>query len=120
MENNYPRKIRRDNKRPAPSSFLDSENSTVYDPKNIIWSCKNLIVTCGEKGAMYFSKGSCIPKMYDTLPVPENIKDVCGAGDTFLAGLVVQYIEGKNISSSIEYANKCSRKVVKKFGVSVP
>ena len=41
-----------------------------------------------------------------------------GAGDTFLSGLVVEYVNSKNIIKSIEFAQKCTTKVVQKHGVS--
>jgi sugar/nucleoside kinase (ribokinase family) len=49
-----------------------------------------------------------------------SLRDVCGAGDTFLAGLVVKYIETNDIKKSIIYANECASIVVSKFGVVVP
>jgi hypothetical protein len=46
-----------------------------------------------------------------------NIKDVSGAGDTFLAALVTKYMHSRNIKTSIEFANKISELVVQKKGV---
>jgi sugar/nucleoside kinase (ribokinase family) len=34
--------------------------------------------------------------------------DVCGAGDTFLAGLTYKILQGEPIGPCIEYANKCA------------
>ena len=119
FENNYPRKIRRFKER-DPYTGEERELSTTFDPESILWSCKNLIVTRGERGAMHFSKGSHISHKYDTLPVPENVKDVCGAGDTFLAAFVIKYLESQDIPTSINWANQCAGKVVRKFGVATP
>ena len=69
-----------------------------------------LIVTQGKNGCIY--KGKTFP----TQEVP--VKDVSGAGDTFLAGLVAQYVKSKNINKAIEFAQKCTTKVVQKHGVS--
>jgi sugar/nucleoside kinase (ribokinase family) len=44
--------------------------------------------------------------------------DVSGAGDTFLAGLVVKYMETKDIKEAIRFANKIAVEVVKKRGVA--
>ena len=49
-----------------------------------------------------------------------NIKDVSGAGDTFLAGLVYSYLESKDIYKAIEDANKYATEVVQQRGVTVP
>ena len=71
----------------------------------------NLIITMGADGAKHKNI---------IYPVEEvEIKDVSGAGDTFLAGLVSQYIKTKCIETSIKFANDCATKVVQKKGVSV-
>ena len=69
-----------------------------------------LIVTQGKKGCIY--KG----KVFPTKEVP--VKDVSGAGDTFLSGLVYEYIKTKDIEKSIKFAQDCTTKVVQKLGVS--
>ena len=69
-----------------------------------------LIITRGSKGCEYKNKLYPVPK------VP--IKDVSGAGDTFLAGLTVEYLKSNNIKQAIEFANKCATKVVQKRGVA--
>jgi sugar/nucleoside kinase (ribokinase family) len=68
------------------------------------------IVTRGKYGCNYQGK------TYPTTDVP--IKDVSGAGDTFLSGLVVEYIRSKNIELAIEFAQKCTTIVIQKTGVS--
>lgn len=70
-----------------------------------------LIVTLGSDGAMH--KGV-------TYPVKRvEIKDLSGAGDTFLAGLVHEYIRSKNIGKAINFANECATEVVQQKGVTV-
>jgi len=56
-----------------------------------------LIVTKGGDGAMY--NGT----LYSTKKV--EVTDVCGAGDTFLAALTVQYLYTKDIEKAIIFAN---------------
>ena len=46
------------------------------------------------------------------------VKDVSGAGDTFLAGLASKYISTKDIGKSIKFAQECTTKVVQKHGVT--
>lgn len=46
-----------------------------------------------------------------------NIKDVSGAGDTFISGLVCEYIRTKDIVLAIKFAQDCATKVVQKKGV---
>lgn len=47
-----------------------------------------------------------------------DVKDTSGAGDSFMAALVVKYIDTENIKESIEFANKCACEVVKHRGVT--
>lgn len=72
-----------------------------------------LIVTEGDNGAKLYNKKNI--QHYPTEKV--LLRDVCGAGDTFLAALVTKYLESKNIDKSISFANLCSSKVVAQFGV---
>lgn len=46
-----------------------------------------------------------------------NIKDVSGAGDTFISALVCEYIRTNSISESIKFAQDCATIVVQKKGV---
>ena len=76
----------------------------------------HLIVTDGENGARHTYKQKT--KNYQTKKV--EVRDVCGAGDTFLAALVVGYMKTKKVEASIRFANQCSLKVVHQFGICVP
>lgn len=84
----------------------------------LINSSSCLIVTSGDNGASLYLRGIDEPINYPTEKV--ELRDVCGAGDTFLAGLVIQYLKTQNINTAIEYANICASKVVKQFGVVTP
>jgi D-beta-D-heptose 7-phosphate kinase/D-beta-D-heptose 1-phosphate adenosyltransferase len=69
-----------------------------------------LIITKGKYGCEY--KG----KIYPTTDVP--VKDVSGAGDTFIAGLVYEYVKTNDIEKAINFAQVCTTKVVQKSGVA--
>ena len=70
-----------------------------------------IIATLGKKGCTHSGVN---------YPVDEvEIKDLSGAGDTFLAGLVVEYARTKSIEKSVIFANECATKAVQKKGVSV-
>jgi len=71
--------------------------------------CDNLIVTMGNRGAMYKNELFPVDKV--------NVIDVCGAGDTFLAALTFGFLKTKDMRSSIIFANKCASIVVSKLGV---
>lgn len=72
---------------------------------------EKLIITKGGKGCEY--KG----KMY---PVDNKVRisNVAGAGDTFVAGLVYEFVISKDIEKAIIFANKCASKVVQERGVT--
>jgi len=72
---------------------------------------KKIIHTMGGLGCEYNGK------RYPTKKV--EVKDLSGAGDTFMAALVVKFIETDDIDKSIKYANECASKVVTQKGVAV-
>jgi len=69
-----------------------------------------MIITLSSKGCQH--KG----KLYPVEKV--QIRDVSGAGDTFLSGLVAEYVLTKDIEKSILFAQQCATVVVQKPGVS--
>lgn len=71
-----------------------------------------LIVTLGSDGCFYSNQ------QYKTLEV--SVRDVVGAGDTFLAGLVYGYLIDGEIEYGIRLANRLSADVVSKRGVALP
>jgi len=68
------------------------------------------IITRGKYGCEYQGK------IFPTEEVP--VKDISGAGDTFLAGLVVEFLKTRNIIQAIDFAQECTTLVVQKSGVS--
>ena len=70
-----------------------------------------LVVTQGPEGCLYLDKRYDVPAV--------EVKDVSGAGDTFLSGLAYQYLQTNDIDKSIIFANQCATKVVQKRGVSI-
>lgn len=73
---------------------------------------KNKIIhTIGGDGCEYQSKKYKVKKV--------DVKDTSGAGDSFMAALVVNYLDTNNIDKAIKYANECASEVVKHRGVSL-
>ena len=68
------------------------------------------IITKGNLGCSFQGK------MYPTDDVP--VKDISGAGDTFIAGLAVEYVRTSDIIKAIDFAQECTKIVVQKHGVS--
>jgi len=78
------------------------------DPEKL----KKIVATLGSKGAQYMGK------LYP-VTAKETI-DVSGAGDTFLAAFVVNYLQSRDVDLAITFANKMSSIVVSKKGVVTP
>jgi len=70
-----------------------------------------IIHTMGGDGCKYQNKIYKVNKV--------DVKDTSGAGDSFLAGLVIEYLKSNDIEKSINFANKCASEVVKHRGVTV-
>lgn len=90
-------------------------NSSEYENNEKVFSTNpyllsKCIVTKGPQGCLYQKN------IYPTQKV--DVKDVSGAGDTFLAGLVKNYVTNKDIKTAINFAQKCTTAVVQKLGVS--
>ncbi len=69
-----------------------------------------IIHTLGSGGCSYGGRN---------YPVDEvEVKDLSGAGDSFLAALIVKYLENNNIEESLVWANQAASIVVQKIGVS--
>lgn len=73
---------------------------------------QKIICTKGGDGCEYGGKN------YPTKRI--EVKDTSGCGDTFLAGLVVEYLKTNDIHQSISFANKCASDVAQHRGVTTP
>ena len=71
-----------------------------------------LIVTMGRYGARYKDQQYSAPHT--------EVFDVCGAGDTFLSALVLEFLKTKNMEKAIEIANIAASITVKHIGVYAP
>ena len=94
--------------------FVDTKKRRLFQKDNVYWkinkkeyddliqdhlpNLSNLIVTLGSDGASW---NGMIFK-----PQVVKVFDVCGAGDTFLAALVYEFLKTKNMQTAIEFANK--------------
>ena len=71
--------------------------------------CPLIVIKCGEKGAVVFSRQSV-----EEFNIPEellknlNIKDTTGAGDNFDAGFLFMWLRNKSISESVINGFRCA------------
>jgi len=85
--------------------YKNSKSSLTKELEN------KIIHTIGSEGCEYQGIRYPVNKV--------DVKDVSGAGDSFMAGLVVEYCKTKDIVKAIASANKCASQVVKHRGVTV-
>jgi D-beta-D-heptose 7-phosphate kinase/D-beta-D-heptose 1-phosphate adenosyltransferase len=78
----------------------------------------DIVVTLGKTGAVLFhNNDGVVEEKFFPIENEHNIRDLSGAGDTFLAGLVADYLNNSDISSAIKFANRCASWVVTQKGV---
>ena len=99
-------------------TFIKINEAEFHNPKNNVSYMftklnKKLIVTLGDGGAMYNQE-----IFKPTRKV--MVRDVAGAGDTFLAAVAGHYLLHKDIREAIKFANICSGQVVSKKGIAYP
>jgi bifunctional ADP-heptose synthase (sugar kinase/adenylyltransferase) len=86
------------------------ENNKEFIEEND-WILEKLIITLDKDGCKH--KGV----IYPTKEV--EIMDISGAGDTFVAGFTMKYMENSNTKESIMFGNECASQVVQKRGVTI-
>lgn len=93
-------------------TFIKINNYELSKANHITKVLKSrLVITLGPSGACHKDI------IYPVKSV--DIKDLSGAGDTFMSALAFKYTETKNIDEAITFANDCATIVVQKAGVSV-
>jgi rfaE bifunctional protein kinase chain/domain len=76
----------------------------------------NLIITRGEQGATLITLNNWIHHYHTEA---QNVFDVSGAGDTFLAGIAVKINQWESLENAVIYGNKASGVAVSKIGTSI-
>jgi bifunctional ADP-heptose synthase (sugar kinase/adenylyltransferase) len=93
-------------------SFIKINNvefaKTEYTLKDLHLKNK-LIITLSDKGCKYQDEIFPVKKV--------KIKDLSGAGDTFISGLVLEWLRTNQINLAIKFAQECATVVVQKQGV---
>lgn len=70
-----------------------------------------IIHTMGGDGCEFKGKQYKVKKV--------DVKDTCGAGDSFMAALVINYLHTNEIVTAIKFANDKASKVVTQIGVGI-
>ena len=96
--------------------FVDTKKRSLFHKDNVFWKINkkeyndldkdhlpndsHLIVTLGCDGALWAGM--------KFLPQVVKVFDVCGAGDTFMAALVYEFLKTSNMQKSIDLANRAA------------
>ena len=96
--------------------FVDTKKRRLFHKDNVFWKINkkeydlldkdhlpndtHLIVTLGSRGVMWNG--------LQFQPQLVKVFDVCGAGDTFLAALVYEFLKTSNMQKSIDLANRAA------------
>lgn len=78
------------------------------------YGIEHIVCTLGSRGAAFFDETGSIVSGKN-----RDVRDVSGAGDTFMAYLMVGYDKYKDIKAAIDLANKAAGIAVSKRGTSV-
>ncbi len=94
-------------------AFNISSTDNINDSIKFLKSFSNeIIITSGSDGAYVYRDNNLTHVVSDNIiPV-----DLTGAGDMFLASYLLSKTKNKSISESIEFSNKCSGKIIQKYG----
>jgi bifunctional ADP-heptose synthase (sugar kinase/adenylyltransferase) len=112
-----------------PKVFLDTKkplgpwaNSAFYIKINdyeFTHSNSEITNSLEHKIIRTIGSGGCRFKGID-FPVDKvEVQDSSGAGDSFMAALVIKYLDTEDIFTSIKFANKLASQIVKQRGVGV-
>lgn len=85
---------------------------------------KYLVVTLGQNGALLhvrreLSKGKSQTDRAHFAPHDVKVVDVCGCGDTFLAGLASSMLKNADPFTAVQFANAAAATVVSQWGTAV-
>ena len=89
---------------------VEWERCERYGAKYEDWK-ENLIVTMSERGCVFNGRRFEVDNTVE-------VRDLSGAGDTWMASFAFKFVETKDVDESIEFANKNATLVVQKRGVT--
>jgi fructokinase len=99
------------------AKFLQFESDSIEDQiKEIaqLTHTQHICVTLGANGAIYFTKG----KFFKNPGYKVVVKDTVGAGDSFLASLVYQFVLGIPAQEALDFSCAMGSLVASKNGAN--
>lgn len=102
-----------------PAMLLDDISEQVLEAASQIrrqFATPMVVVTCGGRGAVVATAAP--PQLVPTELV--DVTDNTGAAEAFVAGLLVSYLEGRELGAALRYANDIAGLIVRRPGNYVP
>ena len=99
--------------------YCKKEFSKILKTKKIVQINRAFTKKKGTIRGLHFQIGNQYEEKIYPVENKVEVRDLSGAGDTFMAALAVKYTETNDMIMSIEFANQCAAKVVKKKGTTV-
>lgn len=88
--------------------------ANVDESDKFIWSyrhCKQVVVTRGSQGTDLW-EGGCVTSCCEA--VPTKVVSTVGAGDSYLAGFVGNYLSSHSIKEAMQYGSACASVAISK------
>ena len=89
-----------------------------YERRQLVTQPENMIVTDGGNSVVWYRPLPEAPMVF--FPPVVAVHDVCGAGDTFLAALVVEHLRAGDMNGAICFAMQAAALTIQKIGVYAP
>ena len=88
--------------------------TTAKKLKEVYKNLKLIVITMGEKGSYSYD---CVSKKgYICSATKTDVVSTVGAGDSFIAAFMSQYLKGQSIEKCLQYGSKVSAFVVSQMG----
>ena len=91
----------------------DSDERLINDVQQLAASAQKLfVVTLGQYGSVAFDGGKIVVQAPQTV----SVKDTTGAGDAFIGGFRVSYLQTHNIQQSLQQGTTLASRAIQKMG----
>lgn len=94
------------------ASHLSDNQIKVLANKVLSYGVKVVGVTKGGEGAIFFTEDG----FFERKPDPTELLDTMGAGDSFIAGFLTEYIQSDNMKKALDKAAASSAKTCRHYG----
>eukprot|EP00397_Hematodinium_sp_SG-2012_P037596 GEMP01040771.1.p1 GENE.GEMP01040771.1~~GEMP01040771.1.p1 ORF type:complete len:113 (+),score=25.00 GEMP01040771.1:590-928(+) len=78
---------------------------------------KTVIVTLGDRGSQIVSNGASHSAIHVPAPKVDDIQDLCGAGDAFIAGFLYSWQQNsESLEACCEWGHRVAQKNIQRLG----